>query len=136
LALGNPPGVLDAHVVNGAVWRTAEVPAVNGHGTAQAVAGCFAALLQGRLLSAGLLAEATTAQCTGEDLVIGGETSWGLGFGVDADGYGMGGIGGSYGWASSAGGYSVGFVTGSMGDHERGERVENAFRACAGLPPL
>jgi CubicO group peptidase (beta-lactamase class C family) len=136
VALGNPPGVLDSHIVNGPAWRAAEVPAVNGHGTARAVAGCYAALLQRHLLSADLLAEATSAQCTGEDLVIGGETSWGLGFGVDADGYGMGGIGGSYGWASTADGYSFGFVTGSMGESDRGERIESAFRACAGLPPM
>ena len=39
LATTNPPGAQDAAVVNSAAWRAAEIPAVNGHGTAAAVAG-------------------------------------------------------------------------------------------------
>ena len=50
-ALVNPPGSLDARVVNSSAWRRAEIPAVNGHGTARGVAGLFAALGAGRLLS-------------------------------------------------------------------------------------
>ncbi|HEY5183813.1 MAG TPA: serine hydrolase domain-containing protein [Actinomycetes bacterium] len=46
-AIGNPPGVQDPAVVNGSAWRAAEVPAVNGHGTARAVAGLYVALLDG-----------------------------------------------------------------------------------------
>jgi hypothetical protein len=49
--------VLDAAVVNSAAWRAAEIPAVNGHGTA-AVAGFYHALATGNLLSPGMLAEA------------------------------------------------------------------------------
>jgi CubicO group peptidase (beta-lactamase class C family) len=45
LALANPPGLLDLAVVNGEAWRTAEIPAVNGHGTARAVARFYAGLL-------------------------------------------------------------------------------------------
>jgi CubicO group peptidase (beta-lactamase class C family) len=133
-AVANPPGVWDPAVVNGAAWRAAEVPAVNGHGTARAVAGLYAALQRGKLLSPGLLAEATTAQCSGPDRVFGHENAWGLGFGVYPDGFGMGGTGGSYGGAGE--GYAFAFVTGSMGDFDRCDRVENAFRSCAGLPPL
>ena len=135
-AMANPPGALDSDVVNGAAWRAAEIPAVNGHGTARAVAGFYHALASGRLLSAPMLAEAVRPQCAGQDRVLGGESAWGLGFGVDADGYGMGGLGGSYGGASTAGGYSVGFVTGSAGSHDRGNAVENVLRDCLGLPPL
>lgn len=136
-AMGNPPGARDAEVVNSDAFRAAEIPAINGHGTARGVAGLFAALLDGRLLSSGLLAEATTAQATGIDLVMGGpERSWGLGFGVDDDGFGMGGTGGSVGWASVVGGYAFGFVTGSMGNHDRADRLENAVRSCLGLPPI
>jgi hypothetical protein len=68
--------------------------------------------------------------------VFGFDSAWGLGFAVDADGYGMGGLGGSVGWASTAGGYAYAFVTGSMGDHDRSDAVENALRSCLGLPPL
>jgi len=136
LATANPPGALDGDVVNGADWRAAEIPAVNGHGTARAVAGFYHALASGRLLSPGLLAEAVSPQATGPDLVMGGDGAWGLGFGVDADGYGMGGLGGSFGGTSTAGGYSVGFVTGSAGTFDRVDALENALRGCLGLPPL
>lgn len=136
-AMGNPPGARDAEVVNGEAFRAAEIPAINGHGTARGVAGLYAALLGGQLLSAGLLAEATTAQATGIDLVVGGpERSWGLGFAVDDDGFGMGGTGGSVGWASVVGNYAFGFVTGSMGNHDRADRLENAVRSCLGLAPI
>jgi CubicO group peptidase (beta-lactamase class C family) len=134
-AVENPPGARDPAVVNGAAWRAAEVPAVNGHGTARGVAGLYVALIEGRLLSPGLRREATTAQCAGRDRVLGNDNAWGLGFGVyGEDAYGMGGLGGSFGGAVD--GYAIGFVTGSMGDHDRADGVENAFRACVGLPPL
>lgn len=135
-AIANPPGAQEAAVVNGSAWRAAEVPAVNGHGTARGVAGLYAALLQKKLLSPGLTREATRAQLTGPDLVFGGEKSWGLGFGVDSAGFGMGGLGGSVGWACPEGRYAFAFVTGSMGTHDRGTLLENTFRACIGLSPI
>jgi CubicO group peptidase (beta-lactamase class C family) len=135
-AVTNPPGAFDAAVVNGERWRAAQVPAVNVHGTAQGFATLFAALLDGRLLSPALRAEVATAQWSGTDEVMRGEAAWGLGVGIDPDGYGMGGTGGSVGWVSTAGSYAFAFVTGSMGGHERSELVENALRGCLGLPPL
>jgi CubicO group peptidase (beta-lactamase class C family) len=136
-AIGNPPGARDPAVVNGRAWRAAEIPAVNGHGTARAIAGFYAALMDGRLLSEDLRAEATTAQTTGPDRVMGVDGAWGLGFGIDPDdGYGMGGLGGSLGWASTAGGYAYAFVTTAMGTHDRSTAVENALRGCLGLPDL
>ncbi|MGH3330422.1 MAG: serine hydrolase domain-containing protein [Nocardioidaceae bacterium] len=135
-ALNNPPGALDPAVVNGEAWRRAEVPAVNGHGTARGVAGLYVALQQGRVLSADMLRQATTVHASGPDRVIGSDCAWGLGFGVDPDGYGMGGVGGSFGWWSEAGRYAVGFVTGHIGDYDRGERLEDAVRTVLGLPPV
>ena len=135
-ARSNPPGAFDPNVVNGAAWRAAEVPAVNGHGTARGAAGLYAALLRGELLSPALLTEATTAQSTGIDRVFGFDAAWGLGFGVDEDGFGMGGSGGSYGGASRVGGYAIAFLTGSMGSFDRADVVENALRGCLGLPDL
>ena len=136
-ALLNPPGALDPAVVNSDAFRRAAVPAINGHGTARAVAGLYAALLAGRIISPGLRDEAATAQARGVDRVMGGpERAWGLGFGVDEEGFGMGGIGGSVGWASTRDGYAFAFLTGTMGTHDRADRVETAFRDVLGLPPL
>ena len=136
-ALLNPPGAIDAEVVNGSAFRRAQIPAINGHGTARAVAGLYAGLLEGRADLPALRDEAAQPQASGVDRVMGGEPrSWGLGFGVDDDGFGMGGLGGSSGGACPEGGYAYAFVTGTMGTHERSDRVENAFRAVIGLPPL
>ncbi|RYU08800.1 class A beta-lactamase-related serine hydrolase [Nocardioides iriomotensis] len=140
-ALSNPPGALDPDVVNGDRWRRAEVPAVNGHGTARAVAGLHAALADGRILSEELLAEMTREQAVGADRVVGAEARWGLGVGIEpTDGWGMGGLGGSFGWWSRAGGYAVGFVTGTIGarpdDEDPGTRLENAARGVLGLAPV
>ena len=136
LAVANPPGAQDGSVVNSAAWRAAEIPAVNGHGTAAAVAGFYHALAAGRLLSPGMLAEAVTPQCAGPDRVFGDDTAWGLGFGISEDGYGMGGLGGSSGGTSTAGGYTVGFVTGTAGNHDRVDQLENTLRECLGLGPV
>jgi len=136
-AIANPPGAQDAAVVNSAAWRAAEIPALNGHGTAGALAGFYHALAAGRLLSPGMLAEAVTPQRTGPDLVFGPEASWGLGFAIDGDdGYGIAGLGGNYAGTSTAGGYTIAFVTGSVGNHDRLDALENTLRDCLGLPPF
>jgi CubicO group peptidase (beta-lactamase class C family) len=134
-ATANPPGARDGTVVNSARWRAAEIPAVNGHGTARGIAGFYAALLDGRALRPALLAEATSVQASGIDRVFGEHHAFGLGFGLDEDGFGMGGLGGSYGGASHDG-YAIAFVTGSMGSHDRAIKVENAVRTCLGLAAL
>jgi CubicO group peptidase (beta-lactamase class C family) len=136
LAISNPPGAQDGAVVNSAAWRAAEIPAVNGHGTAAAVAGFYHALAAGSLLSPGMLAEAVTPQAVGPDQVFGFDAEWGLGFGISEDGYGMAGLGGSYGGMSTDGGYAIGFVTGSVGSHDRLDALENTLRECLGLGPL
>jgi CubicO group peptidase (beta-lactamase class C family) len=135
-ATTNPPGTRDPHVVNSAAWRQAEVPAINGHGTARGIADLYAALLRGELLSPALLREAVSVHASGIDRVFGHENAWGLGFGLDGDGFGMGGLGGSYGGASTRGGYAIAFVTGTMGTHERVESLENVLRSCLGLPAI
>jgi CubicO group peptidase (beta-lactamase class C family) len=141
-AIANPPGARQAKVVNGSRWRAAEIPAINGHGSARALARFYQALIDGRILTLDLLRQATTAQTTGIDQVFGDTNSWGFGFGVTPDGFGMAGLGGSYAGASHEGEtagegfYIVAFVTGSMGTHDRIDRIENAFRDCVGLAPL
>ena len=69
-------------------WLAAEIPAVNGHGTAAAVAGFYHALSTGSLLGPEMLAEAVTLQCAGPDRVFGEDNAWGRGFGISDDGYG------------------------------------------------
>jgi CubicO group peptidase (beta-lactamase class C family) len=135
-AIANPAGARDPRVVNGRRWRRAEVPAVNGHGTARAVAGFYEALAHGRLVGAAVNQELTRGRGVGPDLVIGDERDWGLGVVLDPDGYGMGGVGGSFGWWSEAGQYAAAFLTGHIGDHDRGERLETEVRDVLGLPPL
>ena len=135
LAMANPPGAQDDAVVSSAAWRAAEIPAVNGHGTAAAVAGFYHAFATGRLLGPAMLAEAVTPQCSGPDRVFGEDNAWGLGFGISDDGYGMGGLGGSYGGANTAGGYTIGFVTGNVGTFDRVDQLETTLRDCLGLAP-
>jgi CubicO group peptidase (beta-lactamase class C family) len=135
-AIANPPGARDPEVLNSERWRRAEIPAINGHGTARAVAGLYVALRAGGLLSSGMYRQMTTGGQVEPELVVGGDRAWGLGVGVDEDGHGMGGVGGSFGWWSEAGQYAVGFVTGHIGGHDRGERLENAVRQVLGLPPV
>ena len=135
-ALANPPGVLDPDVVNGRAYRAAEVPAVNGHGTARAVARFYGALLGGELLSEGLRDQALSPQATGIDEVVGEYLSWGLGLQVDDDGFGMGGVGGAFGGASRTGGYGIGFLPAHMGDYDRVDQVEGVLRECLGVSPL
>jgi CubicO group peptidase (beta-lactamase class C family) len=134
-AIANPPGAQDPAVVCSERWRRAEVPAVNGHGTARSVAGLHAALGRGDLLSEAVRREMVSG-VEDEDLVIGGPTTWGLGVALDPDGFGMGGLGGSFGWWSEVGGYAVAFLTGHVGDHDRGDRLEGVLRETLGLPPL
>jgi len=135
-ALGNPPGALDATVVNGERWRRAEVPAVNGHGTARAVARFYKALHAGQVLSPSTVEEMVTEARRGPDRVLGTEARWGLGVAVDDDGWGMGGLGGALGWWSEEGRYAFAFLTGEVADHDRSGLLENEVRGCLGLPPL
>jgi len=134
--VGNPPGARDANVVNSARWRSAQIPAINGHGTARAMAGLYASLHNGKILSRWLLADARRVQSSGLDAVFDEQTAWALGFRIDDDGYGMGGLGGSYAGFTVAGDYAIGFVTGTLGDHQRADQVENAYRLIIGLPAL
>src|SRR3712207_6486706 len=86
--IANPPGARDPRVLNGERWRRAEVPAVNGHGTARAVAGFYAALAAGQVVGADLLREMTTGRGVEPELVVGGDREGGLGGALDPDGYG------------------------------------------------
>jgi CubicO group peptidase (beta-lactamase class C family) len=135
LALGNPPGMLDLAVVNSDDWRRAEIPAVNGHGTAAAVARFYAALLAGgeldgvRLVSPRVVTSMTCGELTSEDFLLGDRRTWGLGVWVDFDGFGMGGLGGSIGMADPAISVAQAYVTRKLADHDRATAMDAALRA-------
>ena len=125
-------------MVNSAAWRAAEIPALNGHGTAGALAGFYHALAAGRLLSPGMLAEAVTPQRTGPDLVFGHEASVGarLRGSMATTATAWADWAGTTAAPSTAGGYTIAFVTGSAGNHDRLDALENTLRDCLGLPPF
>jgi CubicO group peptidase (beta-lactamase class C family) len=122
VALGyfNPPGYSSVGVVNTAGWRSAQVPSTNGHGTATGVARFYAALLEpDRLISPGLLAEATSVQSEGFCPVLGETMAFGLGFkptiarrpfGPNPRSFGHFGTGGAVGFADPDAGVAFGYV--------------------------
>jgi CubicO group peptidase (beta-lactamase class C family) len=136
-SLDNPPGALDAEVVNSAAYRAAEVPAVNGHGTARAVASFYGGLASGgtldgvRLFDDATVASALTPWATGEDELLRAPVSWGLGLQTDErrEFFGLGGIGGFSGYAVSREGVAAGFgyVTCKLGGHERADACSDAM---------
>jgi CubicO group peptidase (beta-lactamase class C family) len=116
----NPPGYSSMGVVNTVEWRDAQVPSTNGHGSARGVAAFYGALLEpGRLLSPGLLAEATRPQSTGFCPVLGEDVTFGLGFkpttprrpfGPNPNSFGHFGSGGAVGFADPDAGVAFGYV--------------------------
>lgn len=124
--LGNPTGCLALDVLNGPLWRGAEIPAVNLHATATALARLYAGLIAGgvldgvRLLRPETVAEAVRVQYDGPDLLLDPRVRWSLGMPVEEDGtWGMGGIGGSVGYADPGRGFAFGYVTRRLADLER-----------------
>jgi CubicO group peptidase (beta-lactamase class C family) len=129
-ALGNPAGLLEPAVLNGAAWRTGELPAVNGHATARGLAGLYEDLP--RLLPAGLLAEALAPQYEGFDRLLEEDAIWTLGWRRDENWLGMGGIGGSSagGFLDDPAGYRMAYVTRHLADHDRSNALYDAVKSC------
>jgi CubicO group peptidase (beta-lactamase class C family) len=112
-AFGNPD--LGSGLVNTRAWRAAELPAVNGHGTARALARIYGALARGgsiddvRLLQPASIERAIEEHAFGPDAVLGGmPMRFGLGFMLRHDmmplspnprAFGHPGAGGSIGMA-------------------------------------
>ncbi|MBY8840759.1 beta-lactamase family protein [Streptomyces sp. SP2-10] len=133
-ALANP--AVGAAQANSAGWRAAEIPAVNGHGTARAVAALYGVFAgRGtyggrRILSPEAAERAREGQGSCRDLVLGaafeGETEIGLGlwlsgpqgaYGPNPRAFGHDGFGGSCGLADPEAGVSLGYVMNRMGPH-------------------
>ena len=134
LATTNPPGPRDLDFVNSDAWRAAEVPAINGHGTARGPARFFAGLLGGgeldgvRLVSEASVARMTAGEMTAVDRLLDDEVTWGFGVWVDDDGYGMGGLGGALAMADPDLNLAYAYVTRHMGTHDRAEAMDVAVR--------
>ncbi|NJC72679.1 beta-lactamase family protein [Planosporangium thailandense] len=138
-ALDNPTGALDLSVVNGPLWRGSEIPAVNLHATAEAVARLYAGLLAGgvlggvRLVGRDTVAEAVRVQYSGPDLMLERPVRWTLGMQVDDDGsWGMGGLGGNVGFADPVRGYAFAYVTGHLAGFERVDALADAVNDVIG----
>jgi CubicO group peptidase (beta-lactamase class C family) len=136
-ALDNPAGCLELSVLNGNAWRAAEMPAVNLHATAVALARCYAGLDAGgtldgvRLLDDALAAQIGRSQAAGHDLLLDRHVAWGLGVQVEEDGsWGMGGIGGSVGYAHPGREYTFGYVTRRLGNHDRADALAEVVESC------
>jgi CubicO group peptidase (beta-lactamase class C family) len=136
-ALGNPTGCVDLAVLNGPLWRGAEVPAVNLHATASGLARLYSGLLAGgeldgvRLFGGELVAELTRVQYAGEDLLLERPAQWTLGMQAEDDGsWGMGGIGGSLAYADPARDYTFAYATRHLAGFDRVDALIDALHAC------
>lgn len=94
------------------------------------VAGLYAASLQGKLLSAELIQDATGAHSAGVDAVLGDDNCWGLAF-VEATASASVGSGEPGGEHSDN--YAFGCVIGSRGSHSLAVHLEKALRLHIGL---
>lgn len=120
LALGAP---VDP---NAPAWRSAEVPAANGHATAAGLAGFWQAYLRGDLPAA-----LGVPGATGFDHFAGEPLTWTLGAARLDDGApGMGGLGGQWAGAVPRLGLAWAFLTSRAGDHLRAQLVEDALVRC------
>ncbi|NBM18155.1 serine hydrolase domain-containing protein [Streptomyces sp. GC420] len=125
-ALANP-GVA-ARDANSPEWRAADLPAVNGHGTARAVAELYGLFADGRLLSPAASERVREGEGPCRDLVLGPalgadmEVALGVwlsgprgSYGPNPRAYGHDGFGGSCGLTDPEAGIAMGYVMNSMG---------------------
>lgn len=128
LAYMNPPGATGIGTVNSDAWRGAELPSANLHASARGIAKVYAALVDCMrpggvtrsngtrpgsaaakpLIDRDVLAEATSEAASGDDLVLGRPSRFGLGFQLSQPERPIGRNPGSFGHFGSGG--SLGFA--------------------------
>jgi CubicO group peptidase (beta-lactamase class C family) len=121
LGLGSP--AMDPNRPNEEAWLGAELPALNGHGSASGLARLYAALIGGALVGEATLDAMTRIAADRDDLVIGLNPQWAMGvatngsgmFGPEPETFGHGGWGGSVGCAHRRSGLAIGYVLNHMG---------------------
>lgn len=140
----NPPGATGIGTVDTDAWQDAELPSANLHADARSIAGVYDALLdeRGPLLGSELLAQATAEASSGDDLVLGRPSRFGLGFqltqperplGPNAQSFGHFGAGGSLGFADPHARVALGYVMNRGGPQWRDPRnsaLIDAVYAC------
>jgi CubicO group peptidase (beta-lactamase class C family) len=128
LAVTNP--MLHPRAANSAEWRRAELPALNGHASADGIARIYAMLANGgvfagrRFLSAVTIAQMTRVRSERMDLTLGLPALWAAGIvlngnteflGPNPAAYGHSGWGGSFGCADPEQRLAIGYVCNQMG---------------------
>ena len=131
-AFNNPPMASENNKfeANTSEWRTAEIPAANGHGTARAISTLYGILANGgnrdgvHVLNPETIEAARETQVEGKDLVLPGIYSrFGLGFmlgtkqinmGPGKGSFGHGGAGGSLGFSDPDNRIALGFTMNQM----------------------
>ena len=148
-AFTNPISMVLPGTVGSRAWRGAELPSVNGHATARALARLYGALACGgaqdgvRVLSPESIARCHTERSRGVDAVLGVPTRFGLGFMLSQEGeafgpgaraFGHTGAGGSVAFADPDGHVGFGYVMNRMGTtiliDPRAARLIDAVYAC------
>lgn len=126
-AFTNPISMVTPGVATSRAWRAAELPAVNGHATAEAVATLYGALAEGGARVGwgdGVMELARAERTRGDDAVLGVTTRFGAGymlpqpgemFGPNDRAFGHPGAGGSLGFADPEAAVGFGYVTNRMG---------------------
>jgi CubicO group peptidase (beta-lactamase class C family) len=124
-SFANPPDCnLVAHT-NTRQFRGAEIPAANAHSNGRGLARAYGALGAGELVSAAMVADAGRSHVSGDDVVMGLPTRFGLGFeitmpeadfsfGPGARTFGHNGSGGSLGFLDPDAGVAFGYVMNRM----------------------
>ena len=147
-AFNNP--FVPAGAANSPAWRSAELPATGGHGTARALARIYGALACGgaiggvRILEPATIERALEEQASGPDATLGGlPIRYGLGFMLRSESmpfssspraFGHPGAGGSLGFADPDRRIGFGFTMNKMGSGVSGGQtgyavIEAFFRA-------
>jgi CubicO group peptidase (beta-lactamase class C family) len=134
----NPTDLSGSGVINSPEWRAAEIPSANAHATARGVARVYAALAAGGRLAGttivdrAALADATTEQVYGPDLVLNRPSRFGLGFqltqperplGPGPSAFGHFGAGGSLGFCDPDAGLAFGHTMNQMGPRWQNPRT-------------
>lgn len=123
-AFTNPPSIASPAITAMREFRAAEIPSINGHATARAVASLYGAVARGDVLSKESIARAGMESSRGVDEILRVETRFGLGFmlslpedpfGPNEGSFGHPGAGGSVGFADPVAKLGFGFVPNRLG---------------------